>query len=385
MAVATVDGMPKRLRVLLDVSAVPDNPVGAGVFTVALATGLTRDRSDIDLVLLARGNDADRWARLTPEAEVHAVVPGRRPMRLAWEQWSGPRLARKLKIDVWHGPHYTLPLRLSTPSVVTVHDLTFFTNPKWHEKNKVRYFRRMIRAAVKRAAVTVCVSDATAQQLAVYAPPSGPVRVIHHGVNHDRFAVAPEMAALDDARLSVLGVRQPFIAFVGTLEPRKGLVDLVDAFAEVASKYPDLQLVLAGSPGWGTAELDAAITACPSRDKILRTGYLPNDSVPSLLRRAAVVAYPSLDEGFGLPALEALACGAPLVASAVPAIGEVVGEAAVLVSPGDKAALVAGLNQALAPAESERLRIAGPKRAAEFTWGAAVDSYAEVYEYARTK
>ena len=103
--------MPKRLRVLLDVSAVPDNPVGAGVFTVALATGLTRDRSDIDLVLLARGNDADRWARLTPEAEVHAVVPRRRPMRLAWEQWSGPRLARKLKIDVWHGPHYTLPLR----------------------------------------------------------------------------------------------------------------------------------------------------------------------------------------------------------------------------------------------------------------------------------
>ena len=204
-------------------------------------------------------------------------------------------------------------------------------------------------------------------------------------MNHDRFAVAPEMAALDDARLSVLGVRQPFIAFVGTLEPRKGLVDLVDAFAEVASKYPDLQLVLAGSPGWGTAELDAAITACPSRDKILRTGYLPNDSVPSLLRRAAVVAYPSLDEGFGLPALEALACGAPLVASAVTAIGEVVGEAAVLVSPGDKAALVAGLNQALAPAESERLRIAGPKRAAEFTWGAAVDSYAEVYEYARTK
>ena len=97
------------------------------------------------------------------------------------------------------------------------------------------------------------------------------------------------------------------------------------------------------------------------------------------------MAYPSLDEGFGLPALEALACGAPLVASAVPAIGEVVGEAAVLVSPGDKAALVAGLNQALAPAESERLRIAGPKRAAEFTWGKAVDSYAEVYEYARTK
>ncbi len=373
--------MPTALRVLLDVSAVPINLVGAGVFTVALASGLASG-DEIDLVLLARRDDALRWATIAPGAEVHAEVPTRRPARLVWEQWRGPRMAARLGIDVWHGPHYTLPLRLRTPSVVTVHDLTFFTNPEWHEKNKVRYFRRMIRAAVKRAAVVTCVSAATAKQLFDYAQPAGSVAVIHHGVDRERFKCAPEMTTIDDARLSSLGVRRPYIAFIGTLEPRKGLVDLVAAFSRVVQQYPDLQLVLAGDSGWGMADLDAAILNSPAREKILRPGYLPNDVVPSLLRRAAVVAYPSLDEGFGLPALETMACGAPLVASDVPAIAEVVGDAAILVRPGDATELAAGLDQALTSDESARLAVAGPVRAAAFTWSAAVAGYTAAYKTA---
>ena len=133
------------VRVLLDVSAVPDRPVGAGVYTVALAEGLERADA-IDLVLLARRGDAQRWAALAPGVDVHAVVPSRRPS-CAWEQTGAPRLAARLGVDLWHGPHYTMPLRLGMPAVVTVHDLTFFDHPEWHERSKVTFFRRMIKAS----------------------------------------------------------------------------------------------------------------------------------------------------------------------------------------------------------------------------------------------
>ena len=103
------------MRVLLDVSAVPPDPRGAGVYVMEVARGLAT-HGDVDLVLWARRDDGRRWAAIAPGAEVQAVVPGPRPVRLAWEQAEGPRAARRLGIDVWHGPHYTLPLRLAVPS-----------------------------------------------------------------------------------------------------------------------------------------------------------------------------------------------------------------------------------------------------------------------------
>src|SRR4051794_14537528 len=123
------------MRVLLDVSAVPSDPRGAGVYVVELARGLGGTAA-VDLVLLARRGDAARWSSLAPTAEVHAAVPGPRSVRLAWEQVEGPRVAGKLGVDVWHGPHYTLPLRARIPMVVTVHDLTFLDHPEWHERAK---------------------------------------------------------------------------------------------------------------------------------------------------------------------------------------------------------------------------------------------------------
>ena len=187
------------MRLALDVSAVPDRPVGAGVYTVALARGLAAV-PDMDLHLVARQGDR-RWTTLTPGATVHAVVPAPRPARLAWEQAGAPALARRLAPDCWHGPHYTVPLRSSVPTVVTVHDLTFFDHPEWHERSKVRFFRPMIRAAARQAAAVICVSEHTAARLAVHAPPRGPVLVVPHGVDHERFRPdadpAPDLDLLD--------------------------------------------------------------------------------------------------------------------------------------------------------------------------------------------
>jgi glycosyltransferase involved in cell wall biosynthesis len=367
------------VRLLLDVSAVPDRPVGAGYYSLNIATHLAR-RRDVETHLLCRQGDGARWHALAPEATVHAEVPSGRPARLVWEQARAARLATSLGIDVWHGPHYTIPLRLSVPAVVTVHDLTFFEHPEWHERGKVAYFRPMIRAAVRRAATVIAVSEDTAARLRALAPPSGPIVVAPHGVDHARFT--PTVAPADDATLAVHGIRAPFIAFTGTIEPRKGLPTLVEAFARIAVDNRSLRLVLAGGDGWGSDQVRDAVAASGVPTRVLRPGYLPDAAVTPFFRRAAVVAYPSLAEGFGLNALEALACGAPLVTTSGSALDEVVGDAALTVMPGDVDALAGALREALKPDVAARLRAAGPPRAAGFTWERSVDQHLEAYRLA---
>ena len=370
------------MRLLLDVSAVPARPVGAGVYTCRLAGALDR-LGECDLQLLARRGDGDRWRDLVPGSAVHAVVPPARPARLAWEQVRAPALAERLGVDVWHGPHYTVPLRLRVPAVTTIHDLTFLEHPEWHERSKVVFFRRMIPASVARAAAIVAVSDATAVAIRDVLEPAAPVLTIAHGVDHERFRPAPLGNPGDLAALDPLGVRPPYIVFVGTIEPRKAVPTLVEAFARLAGDHPDVRLVLAGADGWGTEEARAAIAASGVATRIVRVRWVPDEALPALLRQAAAVAYPSHEEGFGLPALEALACGAPLVTSAESPMAEIAGPAALLVPPGNAGALAWALNRTLTdPDEAERLRRDGPDSAAPYTWEASARLHLDAYRLA---
>jgi glycosyltransferase involved in cell wall biosynthesis len=364
------------MRVLLDVSAVPDRPVGAGVYTIELARRLAL-RSDVELTLLSRSGDRTRWES-SGATDVCDDVPDRRPLRLAWEQLAGPRHAARLGVDVWHGPHYTMPSRVTCPAIVTVHDMTFFDTPETHERAKVSYFRHAIHSSARRAGALICVSRHTAERLAALVPHHAPVTIAHHGVDHDRFTADADPVD-DDALLARHGIVPPYVAFLGTAEPRKNLPGLVGAFAAVAADRPDLRLVLAGGDGWGTTELRAAIQTHRVATRIVRPGYLPDATVAAFYRRAAVVAYPSLAEGFGLPALEALACGAPLVTARGTAMDEFVGDAALRVDVRDLGALAAALRAALEPEVAARLRQAGPVQAAPFTWDRSVELHVETY------
>jgi glycosyltransferase involved in cell wall biosynthesis len=369
------------VRVLLDVSAVPDQLTGAGVYATELARALAR-RDDLELVLVARTDDDARWADVAPRAERHVVAPRARPVRLAWEQLVAPRLARRLAADVWHGPHYTMPVRVPTPAVVTVHDLTFFDHPEWHERSKVAFFRRAIRASARRAAVVVCVSETTAARLRQVAPPRGRVVVIHHGVDTERFRPADGARAVDDrARLKPLGVEPPYLAFVGTIEPRKNLPALVDAFARVAGEYPHLRLVLAGRPGWGADAVERAVAASGVADRVVRPGYVPDDALPALLRQAEAVAYPSHEEGFGLPPLEAMACGTPVLTTADVATAGLARDAVATAGPGVEA-LADGIRRVLEPDEAARLRTAGSALVGRFSWSGAAAAHVGAYRAA---
>jgi glycosyltransferase involved in cell wall biosynthesis len=366
------------VRVLLDVSAVPARPVGAGVYTIAIARGLAA-RSDIDLVLLTRRADGERWSGIAPGAEVHASAPNRRPSRLAWEQVSGPAIAKRVRPDVWHAPHYTMPLRSTVPTVVTMHDLTFFDHPEWHERSKVVYFRRMMLSAARRADTIIAVSHDAADRLRARLRPRGEVFVIHHGVDHGRFTSTGDERA-DLAALAAHGISPPYLAFAGTIEPRKDVPALVRAFARIAPAHPEVQLVLAGGDGWGVTEARAAIASSGVATRVLRPGYLDDATLAALFRRAAAVAYPSLAEGFGMPALEALASGAPLVTTSGSSLDEIVGDAALLVPPADGPALASALERLLDDAAvATRLRAAGPARAAAFTWDRSVEDHVDAY------
>ncbi len=370
----------RALVVSVDATAVPERPVGAGRYVVELVRALAR-RDDVRPAVWCRRDDAARWRELAPT--VLPCAPPSRPARLAWEQAGLAWALRRAGAAVHHGPHYTMPVLCPVPAVVTVHDLTFVEHPEWHERSKVVLFRRAIALARLRAAAIVCPSRATADRLAATGGVRGRVFVVPHGVDHDRFRPDEPRPGADADALRRLGVRPPYVLFLGTLEPRKAVPALVGAFDRVAGTRPDLRLVLAGRPGWGGDQVERSVAASAHRGRIVRTGYVPDDTVPALLRGAAAVCYPALEEGFGLPALEAAACGAPLVTTAGSVMAELAGDAAVLAEAGSAESVAAALAEALAdgPARQHR-RQAGLVAAAARTWAASAEGHVAAYRWA---
>ncbi len=306
--------------VSFDAGAIPPQPTGVGRYAFSIANALSR-RDDIELLILCRNGDYLRWKDAVPDSSVRRSFPDSRVGRVAVEQLLLGRRLGKMGVDLHHGPHYTMPTHAEVPVVVTIHDLTFVENPQWHEPFKVPFFRMAIRRAVHMANAIVCVSERTAISLKDNFTPKCPVVVAHHGIDRNLFSDTEPSVGYDDLVLDSFGISRPYIVFLGTLEPRKSVPILINAFNILANEDPDLRLVIAGRQGWAMNSVTDALDSSVDPSRIHMLGYVPDEKLPPLLRQAAVCAYPALEEGFGLPALEAMACGTALVTTSnVPAI-----------------------------------------------------------------
>jgi glycosyltransferase involved in cell wall biosynthesis len=361
--------------VLVDATAVPADRGGVGRYVDGLISAL--GAAGADFAVACQRADAERFGRMAPEANIVAgpAAIAHRPARLAWEQTGLPLVAQQVGAEVLHSPHYTMPLRAGRPVVVTIHDATFFTQPDVHTSIKGPFFRSAIKTALHRAARTITPSKATRDEL-IRVLEADPTRidVAYHGVDREIFHVPSEQEKQRvQARLGLRGT--PYVAFLGMLEPRKNAPSLVRGWAKaVRDRESPPALVLAGGSGWDD-EIDQAITEVPSHLRVLRPGYLKFSDLRGYLGGATVVAYPSHGEGFGLPVLEAMACGAPVLTTQRLSLPEVGGDA-VAYTDGDPDSIAQSLGALLDDAEARRtLGEAAVKRATEFTWAASAEAH----------
>lgn len=308
---------------------------------------------------------------------VHAKMPTGRPwQRILWEQVVLPVLARRSGAEVLHAPAFVAPLLAACPQVITVHDLSFLRYPAMFRAGNRLYLRALTGPSCRRAAAVIAVSKFTAQEVTrLLGVPADRVVVIHHGVAPRFHPLAEEAVA--EFRLRQ-GLPKRFVLFIGTLEPRKNLIRLIKAFALV--KDPDLHLVLAGAQGWFYQDILQEVERSGVGKRVHFPGFVPSTDQALWYNAAEVFAYISVYEGFGMPVLEALACGTPTVASSTTSLPEAGGHGALLVSPDDEHAIAATLQTALTDAAlRSELRARGLAHAAGFSWEAAARRTAAVY------
>ena len=371
------------MHVLIDATGITRKKAGVGVYARNLLDHLTRDTRGLHFLILAQDDDPEMDFSRRPHVTM-LWVPARvfrlLPLRFLLEQLYLPFLLWHRKVHVVHSLHYAFPLFTpGTLRVVTFHDMTFFNMPEVHQRFKVFYFRIFMRAAMRRAEHIIFISHSAMHDARTrLGPPRGHASVIPHGKSASLRPDLPPERVL--AVRSRYGIGERFLLYIGTVEPRKNLPRVVEAFASLAARHPDLQLVIAGKMGWMTDGLLQSIEQLQLQSRVLFTGFIDENDKAPLLAACTVFVYASLYEGFGLPALEALACGAPTITSNLSSLPEVVGEAALLVDPLDTQALAEAMETLLStPLLRQRLQKEGPERAAQFTWERTAALTADLY------
>ena len=370
------------MRIGLDALPLTAPKTGVGHYTWEIAVELARLRADTQFELVYPTTSPPvtlpEGAILPDNLKIDRVSVG--PLGRHWWSVGLPRYIRRRGIDLFHGTNYDVPLRRRCATVLTIHDLSPLLHPETHTRRSVKRARRRLPMMVRLADAIITPTEVVRRELAEYV----------RGTQEKIFAIPEAARAIFQpvAFAATAGVRQrlgigdEFLLAVGTIEPRKNLEVLITAFEEVVRARPGvgLQLVIAGGAGWLSGPLFEAFGRSPVRERILLTRYLHDDDLRALYSSCRAFVYPSIYEGFGLPPLEAMACGAPVVASAIPSLEETTRGAATLFDPHRPADLAKKLLELFASEDLRRkLSEAGQRRAAEFSWERAARETLDVY------
>ena len=370
------------MRVAFDATAIPDNRAGAGTYIVSLVNALARVDRDNEYVVFVKPEHAAEFEALGPNFRLILVPVSSTPRRLLWEQTGLPLAVRRLKADVLHSPHYTMPLLPGGGyrQVVSFHDMTYLLMPELHPRFHRRFFPPMMRLSVRRADRLLVISESTRRDLERLLPSAAGKITTTPLAAGPVFRPAPPAEVLDACTRYGLTPGR-FLLYVGVLEPRKNVPMLLQAFAQIARHFPEVPLVIVGKKGWMYDAIFAELTARGLADRVVFTGYVPEEDLPRLYGGARAFVYPSLYEGFGLPVLEAMQCGTPVVTTDISSMPEVVGDAALMVHPDDMNGLAGALTRVLSDdALAADLRQRGLARAAEFSWERCARETRAVYE-----
>ena len=353
----------------------PRRPGGDATYVRELATHLSAmDSADEYVLFVAPWN---RALFPPPGARVQHVLchvpPGSLVLRAVWEQTVLPRVIRAARVDILHAPVNVSPLRVTVPSVLTLLEAEPFM-PQSLMPVPLRLYWRVLRSAsARKAARLLAISESSKDELVRYMRlPAKKISAIHLGIDTDRFRPDPDQQ------------REPYILWVGRSYPRKNLLRLADAYARLPvhlrQQYP---LVLLGGRGWADAGLKEHVRMLGLSDHVRFVGRETDAELPRWYQRARLFVFPSLHEAFGLPVLEALACGTPVLAGDIPALREVAGDAASFANPYSVESLADAILRHLEdPSALSVAAAAGPARARQFTWRRAAEETSVAYRLA---
>lgn len=367
------------MRIAIDATSVPAKPAGAGVYAIELVRAMAeRDQRD-GYALFARGGAFDADIGEKRNWKIERVAASSRPARLAWEQLRLPRALDRLGIDVLHSTHHTLPLAgVRCRRVVTIHDVTFFRIPERYPPIRRFYMQALTRLSARVADAIIVPSNAARDDvLTTLRLPVDKVATVYEAPA-PRFVPIPRTAA--EAMIRTHGIDGPYVLSVGSLEPGKNRARLIRAMRMLRDQGFEHRLVVVGQKAWKFDEELALVAELNMQDRVQYLGYVGDGHVPALFSAAAAFAFPSLHEGFGLPVIEAMACGTPVLTSNISATAEVAGNAAVLVDPLSAEAIRDGLRRILEDQSlCSELSARGRVRASEFSWRRAADETHAVY------
>jgi glycosyltransferase involved in cell wall biosynthesis len=368
------------LIVGFDVTPLLSRAAGIARHTIELLRAIDEDAPSVDLRLATNRPIGD--PRLSDALGGFEWLQAPTfPLRQVWLQAQLPRALARANVDICHFTNFDAPLISRVPSVVTVHDVSLLIAPHMHPARRVLTLAPLMRVAARRAQAVACGTESARREAIRYLHlDPARVHVLGNGVS-DEFRLVDEAVVAEAC--ARFGVEPGFVLFIGTIEPRKNLTRLALAFAKLRRDGYDGKLVISGGWGWKSESLRPRIESLGLGDSVVFTGYVPDGDLVALLNGAGAFVYPSLYEGFGLPIIEAFACGAPVITSNRGAMAEVAGDAALLVDPTNVDGIAAAISRALTDeSERQRMRAAGLARVAQFNRPAVARRALAMYEAA---